>query len=378
MPPQLTEAWGIAYLQILIVLLIFFFGIPSIVFQVTLPEEMRRIVNKYMKPYLRMIGEVALLITLFALYFVWGLHPCIIGVPIWKDWVGSIIITLSLIFLIVFWWIYLLKLSRTGIVNYLEVKIYKRFGEEGSKKHEELTDLITLGERSEAGHEKEIVLEAMSRLIIKLQKREGYKGGGLEYILRDFDEIVTSKDKPGNESDFQLSVGILEDIINRLSSQNFPGVSDEIFVYWSLKKIGKKAVELNLSKQVVLRVITIASSNPDVLFEIGYSAFNSGDYFSALAALSKLESLALPGKQKKPKVNDQLFGLMAHFWKGGGSARRRVESFLETYGDQFPDIDQILGQAVDAHYKDARYDTADKLMEMRANLAKSKTKGKKS
>ncbi|MFC2155301.1 hypothetical protein ACFLRB_02265 [Acidobacteriota bacterium] len=377
MPPQLTEAWSVAYLQIMITLIVFAFGIPTFVYQVIAPENIRHIINKYMKPYLKRIAGIVILITIFALCFVWFLHPCTTPIRPLNQLLGAIIITIVLVATPIFWLFVLVKFLREKVVKYLEKEIFESFKREGSKPHEELIDLITLGERSEAGYEKEIVLKAMSRLITRLQEREGYKGGGLEYVLRDFDKIVTGKDKPGNESDFQLSIGILEDIFNRLNSQNLSGVSDEIFVYDSLKKLGQSSVELNFSSQVILRIRTIASTNSDVLFEIGVSAFNSGNCFSALAALDKLETLSFNvsnqnhenAKNEKLDVKYQLFGLMAHFWTKGGSARRRVESFLEAFRDEFTDIDQLLGKAVDAHYNDARYDTADKLMEMRAELA---------
>lgn len=391
MPPQLTEAWSIAYLQILVVLLIFALSIPSIIFQLTLPEEIRRIINRHMKRYFLVpFISVMAVILIFSLSFIWFLHPCTGDIPPLKHWAGSIIISLSLIFFMILWWRYLQKLSKEKIVAYLEKKLWKKFEKNGRLNDEMMMDMLTLGERSEAGHEKEIVLETMSRLINKTQDSARYSGSELEDMLRNVNKIVAGKDKPGNEKNFLTFVRILEGIAEKNSGRKNLRSSDELVVYWDLKELGKKSVELKFS-QVVKQIVGISPPIPDVLFEIGESAFNSGDYFSALAALSKLETMALntakkeqentkneeeDARKKHQNVQYQLFGLMAHFWGKGGSARRRVESFLQAYGNEFPDIDQILGQAVEAHYNDARYDTADKLVTMREEIAKSKKKKK--
>ncbi|MCK4765379.1 MAG: hypothetical protein KAW12_24470 [Candidatus Aminicenantes bacterium] len=369
MPPQLTEAWSIAYLQILIVLLIFAFGIPSIIFQVTLPEEMQHIVNRYMKKYFLFPFITVVVILFFSLSFIWCLHPCDIDSAC-KDWTSAVIVSLSLIFLIVFWWIYLKNLSKKNIVNYLGKKIYKRFKKGGSILTDEMENLITLGERSEAGHEKYLVLDALSRLIKNIQTSERYSGGDLEDILRSFEKIVTSKNKPGNEANFLLSIRILEDIVEIISFKKLANSSDERAVCETIKEIGKSSVKLKLSKHVILKAIEIASPNSGALFEIGLSAFKSDDYdyFEAQAALNKLESLALAGAEVEPNTINDLFGLLAHFWAGNQSSRRCAQESLNFYGDSFLPLDTYLNQAIEDHYSVSRFDTADRLMKMRDDL----------
>jgi hypothetical protein len=182
---------------------------------------------------------------------------------------------------------------------------------------------------------------------------------------------VASKYKPGNETDFQLAVDILEDIVTRLSSRNLSNSGDEILVYNVLKEIGRKAVELKLSK-VVLRIVTIASSNPGALFEIGLSAFKSSDYLAALAALSKLETLALAASSMESAEFNDLLGLLAHFWTANKSSRRRAELFFNTYGSKISFLDQYLDLAIEYQYNSARYDTADKLIFMRDEIMETR------
>jgi len=389
MPPQLTEAWSIAFLQILIVLLIFAFSIPSIIFQVTLPEEIQRLVNRYRKShFLFPFITVVVVLLIFSLSFIWVLHPGASSLPSWASWAhcaASIIISLSLISLIIFWGNYLRKLSREKIVKFLEIKLKRRFRKDGSILIKVMTDLITLGERSEAGYQKEIVLTAIYNLIEEIQDSEHYDGNSLEDILREFEKIAGSKDKPGNESDFQLSVDILEKILKRVSIKKLSVYGDEMLAYHALKEIGKKLVELKLSK-LLLKIVFIASSNSSVLFEIGLAAFKAGDYLSAQAALSKLGTLALEASSI-PQAADDLLGLLAHFWTAGRSSQRLARSFVddEDYRSRFSPLGKYLDQAIESHYMVARYETSDKLITMRNEIMgeqgkkfKGKGKGQKS
>jgi len=378
--PQLTEAWSIAYLQILITLIIFALGIPVFVYQVMAPENIRQIIAKYLKVKLFIINVIVFLIAIFALCFVWYLHPCSASLEPLKELAGTFIITTALIITLIIWWRFSGKFLRQSVVNSIEKKLKKKIIEDGSILIDEMKDLIILGERSEAGYEKEIVLKAIFNLIKEIQKPLSYSGSNLEYILRDLKKIVGSKDKPGNESDFQLSVDILAAILQRLSIKKPLRQGDEILTYQILKEIGKKSVELKFSK-VLLKIVNIVPTNSGTLFEIGKTAFKARDYSEALKALSKLESLALESTPIEPQAADDLLGLLAYFWKASGSSKRCAKTFFDMYGDQFSSLEQCLGQAVESHYMAAGYETADKLIIMKNELLeeqgkKSKRKGK--
>jgi hypothetical protein len=373
MPPQLTEAWSIAYLQILTTLIIFALGIPAFVYQIMAPENIRTIIAKHLKSKLLKINVIVLFITVFALCFVWYLHPCSDSIEPLKEFAGTVIITIALIVTLIIWWRFSGKFLRQSVVDSIEKKLNKRIIEEDFGLIEEMNDLITLGERSEAGYEKEIVLKAISRLIKKIQDLVDYSGSNLEYILRDLKKIVGSKDKPGNESDFQLSIDILAAILQRLSIIKPLHQGDEILIYQVLKEIGNKSVELKFSK-VLLEIFNIVPSNSSTFFEIGKTAFKAGYYYEAQKALSKLESLALESTPIEPQAADDLSGLLAYFWKADGSAKRYAKTFFDMYGNQFSSLEQCLDQAVESHYMEARYETADKLITMKNELLEEQGK----
>jgi len=370
MTPELTEAWGAAYLQVLVVLLTFAFGIPSIILHVTLPEEIQHVFHRYMKRYLLFHLCMVMLLLIFSLSFIWCLHPVSTNpsdFPPSNNLLGTLFMTCALAIIPISLLINFRTFRRKAVVNYLGRRIYKKFCKYGPISDEELTDLITLGERSDAGYEKMVVLEELDKLMGKIQNSDLYSGNDLELILRNFDKIVTGIGKPGNNSDFIRAVDILEKIIGSLSARKFSSDCDKILIYWSLKEIGKKAAELRFSR-VILRIVQAAASNSGALFEIGLSAFNNDNYSAATAALCKLETLALKTTQDNGHCANDLFGLLAHFWTGNRSARRCAEESLNSLGNQFSPLEQYLYRAIEDHYSVSRFDTADKLMIMRNEI----------
>ncbi|MCX6579732.1 MAG: hypothetical protein NT166_06055 [Candidatus Aminicenantes bacterium] len=367
-PPTLTEAWSIGYIQALITLLIFVFGLPIFVLQNT-SENIRYIINKYMKKVIWAFLGTVILIVLFVLCFVWFLHPCSSPFFPYKDIGASFLVTIALMSAPLIWMGIQMRTLREKVATFLGKKIQKQFEKDGSLLVDETIDMITMGERSEAGYEKEVVLDALDSLVGKIQKSDKYSCANLDQILKHFNKIVTGKDKPGNERDFNLAVDILEKIIRELHAVNFSIYGDEILVYQSLTEIGKKAAELRFSK-VTLRIVQIFSSNPRALFEIGLSAFKVGDYFAATTALNTLKTLALETPSDEGHCANYFLGLLAHFWRENRGSKRKAETFLEDIKDKFSPLTKYLDNAIKSHYASIHYDTADKLMEMRDEIMK--------
>ena len=384
MLPELTEAWGVAYFQILITLVVFAIGIPTFFYNME-PEDIRHIIKKYLKLFLRGSYGIVCIFMVIALSFVWYLHPAISNsktpVPIdpVKQWLSSLLITFSLSIILIIWWVLWKKSLKETVLKHLGKTVFKGYKKKGFilNKNGTINDLITLGERSDAGYEKEIVIKTLESLLEKIQGSKRYSGKDLDSILRDSEKIVVSKDKPGNETDFQLFVDTFDHILKRLSGKKLETEGDQMLAYNVLTELGKKAAELKYSG-VVLRILTITVSNPESLFEIGLSAFKSSNYHAALTALNTLESLSLNASQIDSSGFNELFGLLAHFWTENKSSRRRAEFFLLSYKDEFPSLETLLDKAIDNYYNCARYETADKLISMREELIDKKRRKKTS
>jgi hypothetical protein len=92
------------------------------------------------------------------------------------------------------------------------------------------------------------------------------------------------------------------------------------------------------------------------------AAFQANYFLLALAALSRLETLA--EKPGPGKVNTStLLGLIAYFHAAGGSARQRAELSLNQSPEIFsPSLPDCLRNAYDYYYSIPDYETADKLL----------------
>lgn len=71
--PQLSEAWATAYIQILTMLCIFALGIPALMFQLVVQEDIRHVFQRHMRVTGWVTSVVIILLT-FTM-FVWFLHP---------------------------------------------------------------------------------------------------------------------------------------------------------------------------------------------------------------------------------------------------------------------------------------------------------------
>ena len=73
MPPQLSEAWATAYVQILITLVVFALGVPALAIQLVVQDDIREVFHRRMRITGWVISLAVILIAFIA--FVWILHP---------------------------------------------------------------------------------------------------------------------------------------------------------------------------------------------------------------------------------------------------------------------------------------------------------------
>src|SRR5687767_7005560 len=97
--PEVTEVWATAYVQILVLVFVFALGVPALLFQLIVPEDVRQVVHHRW----RISGWYAstFLLALASVAFVWVLHPHASAVPAlstfpqWKSVFASVIVTLA-------------------------------------------------------------------------------------------------------------------------------------------------------------------------------------------------------------------------------------------------------------------------------------------
>lgn len=375
LPPQFTEAWGGAYIQVAIVLLIFALGIPSLIFQITAPEYIKQLTHRYLLRIHWPFLVIAIIFWGCALSFVWCLHPCNNGVCNPKDnWIASGVLTGSLSILVLLSYLYIRKSSRESICQHLENRIKKGFKKyivlDAPKLKDIISDFITLGEKGEPGPEKELVISAFNRISKNIQDNTIYDGSQLEPLLRDINKIIINKEKHGNENNFILMFNSLYEILDRILNLETTYKSDSRLSLINIENIAASGVELKYESVVQTIISRSAPDSLDLFSHIGRAAIQYENYLIALVTLNKLESLVLGrGSIPRDKICAYCLGLLAHFWCAGASARRRARLFLDSNRSNFsPGLYECVRFSINYHYNFARFETADKLIIMRDEL----------
>jgi len=216
------------------------------------------------------------------------------------------------------------------------------------------------------------VLNAVNRLVQKVQTIERYTGCELEELMRNFVKILANREKPGNEDNYLLAVKILGNALSRLyQHKNFTSL-DVNLVLRALERLGKASVELGYDNTPQI-ILEIAISDTNAFYQIGLSALKYKRFLVAVATLNRLEALALEKLPLTMEEGSNLLGLIAHFWTYGASTKRRAKSFIELNKNNFaPSFKECLNYAIEYHYSVAQFDTADKLIIMLNEIKRKK------
>lgn len=359
---QLSETWGAAYLQIVVALAIFTFGVRALLLQVTLPEEVRRVVRRR-RLMLGALWKMATLLTANALCFVWLLHPPRWLVPQWMDWVSGVLATVALCGTVLFWLLNMGKYSVGSVIVQLRRIVEERFSRDGNLPEDLLADMVSLGESNNPGQEKSLVLEALHGITTSVLQSGDYSGRELESLLTRVCDVAINGRRPGNDANFTLTIRLLAGVLRRCRELKIPDSVDATLSRRSLGDVFDAVIELGYDARA-MTVLQLVSDAREILFRSGLQSFRSGRFRIAEAALNKLESLTLCNLTSAPQKTNNLVGLQAHFWERGGASRRRVEEFWRLFGAEFPDsLESYVRDAVPFHAKLQNYDTADTLAE---------------
>jgi hypothetical protein len=255
---------------------------------------------------------------------------------------------------------------RAVIIRSLEKETYR----DGILVERSLEDLIALGRQSEAGEDKELVLQALYRLATKMYTRPGYGGDRLELLILGLADVLVSSAQPGNGQNFDTAAQILLHITKSAK----PPAADVLHAIQTIGALGQAALihvgPLNIRPTAMKYVQALGSTvnrHPDnatdvsqALFEIGVVAVRKGQMLIAMAALSDLLMLTQRRRpapkelsngasdRKLPKeLSSDVLGLIAHFWVAGSTARAYAE-------DKLREVSSSLGQPLDEALEAAR------------------------
>lgn len=369
----LTDNWNITYLQIIVTVFIFLFGLPALIFQI-LSEDIRSVA--WDKSWLR-AGLFILLFTLLiiSLLFIWAFHQSDnLNIAWGRSLLANGLVSIVLFGIFAASWYGAGKVSRKKIVSNLQKKLIRQYHKKQSLDKEKVDDLIYLGEQGMPGKEKELVLDTIANIMLQVQASEDYQGIELKRLIRGIPKILMAVGKPGSDLNFYQTSKKFKEIWNRLAQNDRLQSSDALLVTNALEQIGIAAAE-SKPESIVLAYLETASTIPSVLFAIGVIALQKHRFFIATAALNKLEALAeQSGDISGEKLDDlYLLGLMAHFWQLGESAQQRIKQTLARLkGICRNSLRQTILHAAQNHYSMTNYVTADKLNSLAKDITNKK------
>jgi len=242
---------------------------------------------------------------------------------------------------------------RSQIIRSLEREVFKN----GVLVEHSLEDLIALGRQSEAGQDKELVLQSLYRLATKMYALPAYRGDRLELLILGLTDILVSSAQPGNGQNFDTAAQILLHIARSAR----PPAADVLAAIQTIGALGQAVLAqvgpLNIRPTAMkyvqalwLAVNRHPANSTDVsqaLFEIGVVAVRHDQMLVAMAALSNLLMLVQAQRPPPNELSSDALGLIAHFWVSGPTARAFAESKLNELRDQ-------LGQPLEAALEAAR------------------------
>ncbi len=379
---EMTERRNTVYIQLVIVLFIFYLGLPTLLFQVSASDNLKRIIRRYWwKIPRRIIAPPYLYITVGGWYFL-SILILVFGVRIIVDpsnvshrWFADTIIVICVVFSLILsliLWYYSISWERLvralGKLAYRYEKLGAWMpGEHKQLKESVVKDIVYLGEFGMIVSQKEAALRALEDVAQVVQRDPTYNGAGLESIHEGIERIVLSASDRFNERLFTLALDILgAELQNDRSLESWV---DERDALTTLGRLGAAVIEAGAKRLAMdyLDEIYDYEANGEKTFAIGRIALASNEYLVALQALSYLEELrrkAADAEEKKERLYHFL-ALLSFFWSKQGTARQEARKRLDEIRDRV-DFGQpeFIINTLQFFKSSANYDTVDNLRTM--------------
>lgn len=270
---------------------------------------------------------------------------------------------------------------REVIIKQMQNRAAKRIPKFGRLVESELHELIQLGKHSSSGSNKELVLEAMSKLACAVQEHQKYDGRQLEVLIMGLSEVLNLGHGTGSAENYRTAADVLSQIV--IESGRARHADDLRVTVHSISILACACLRLNVPHLPMkfVEALELLPSNAsqavtamsETLFEIGSQAIRYDQALVAMAALSKLDGLA----QRQPRVEGELahdyLSLAAHLWRHGETAQRYVGRMLSGISHLFTlELPEAVHEA-HAHCElTAKFVTSDYLLAMQRELREIK------
>ena len=365
--------------EISITVYVFLLGLPLLVYQIFLPDELRGMSRKnYTGNLMRQV--IILTVLLFVIILTaYPLQPQIIPLFSHKELLPAKVPFVTILFIaMVFYTLGIIKNHllmsqgyRANIVEVIKAKIKAEYGKSGKVDQGFLEDMEYLGTYSKAGTETRIVIEALEDLlrVIRPKREAGSESGILISIIDTLCLSVANSTDSGNRQNMEEVLTIYKSVLMELKSHSTDenpliNSNETRKIKDCTTKIAMTALKKDYTDMMplVLNVLTLIPHPSDKLFDIGLIALKKEQFQIATNVLSEIIDR---DNQDYLTMNNYL-GLIAHFYYGGQAARKFALRSLESHGVFLKDT--LIADAKEYHYIMSNFTTADKLEEFSTDI----------
>ncbi len=362
---------------------IFLIGLPAILLQ-TLPAELRRTVLRERKQVaLSTVGPIVLAALVVAI----GVYQSApkrddkgMAIALTAAELDAIWLPVISVLLVIAGGAALLfteRWRRTTVIDGLRRQAAAGIDENGRPVEEIIAALVELGQQSNPGEDKGLVIDALAHLVAETQDREGYDGSQLEHVLSGIEEVFLAGAHNPSSDNFRAGAELLLRLV--LDSSDRP-LRDDLKGAVQLASILGRASLRYEQPHIQLKFIealagagggavghaTVASQ---ALFEVGSQAIEEGRALVAMAALSKLELLVGEHQPVRGELAHDYIALLAHVWVRGLTGRDYAIRFLSDAAEMFAEpLEQVIIEARMACLHTARFRSGDCLAVMLADI----------
>lgn len=374
-------------LDALTTIFIFLIGLPAVLLQ-TLAPELREIVRKR-RTQLVLITILPIFISgvivFSGLGFIyWASKTNLLAssphllLRLWLENDGKLLwmsILIILVFISGFAALILTDIwRREAIIKILQNEAAKKLAANGRLVQAKLENLIQLGKQSEAGKDKDLVLKALADLTEGVQKHAKYEGRQLEVLILGLEDILLLGPQKGSSENFRTAADLLSEVV--ILTTKAPSKEDLKLAVRTISILARTSLRHQPShiQMKFVDALDLLNAGEDsaatwmsqALFEIGSHAAEVKQVLVAMAALSKLDSLAKRQAYIEGEVAFDYLSLIAHLWSKGETARRYVTKMLSEAQPYFrPALLEAL-QAAQVHCEQtAKFKTSDFLSKLR-------------
>jgi len=389
---------ALLYIHILVALMLFALGIPTLIVEVSAEEQIKHILHKRL-PYravtVLMIVTIGVIVSLLAVarpetkndekHLLLSKNESAIRplraikkVPpearsaistttakisyyydvaaVTVDGAAKTMVAILVIAFAGVWWRMMKHDMRGQLVLTLQKNVIGRYVAQGNFADRDIRDLIALGAYASAGYDKRRVTVACLRICEGVQEASRYSGTELSPLIYGLREIFSAPAKQADEANF---IDVLETLRSvwahlhgRLRDESDARATIDV-VCW----VGEYAVREGL-RGAALHTLDVVSDDIEVPFRIGCTALDRRQFDVAVACLSRLESLG----EKAERLPKELVALLAYFCIAGHSAAASSQRTR----DRLTDV--IVRDAAIEFYELGDFVTADVLQDFSSSL----------